>query len=107
MMRKGPQDVAHSRFLCEVPSSSPINPFHLSFFSNCSDHRGVSNMQLLIEEPEMGDRYRGQSIAGRMMWLVGGMVLTKTDFEELTENTSYYGPRTKLAGHCLVALHGR
>ena len=35
------------------------------------DHRGVSNVQMMQEEPEMGERYREKSVAGTFRSLYG------------------------------------
>ena len=55
-------------------NSDPLTMLAMTFSAliHDVDHRGVSNMQLAVEEPEMANKYEKKSIAGtfHLLWHV-------------------------------------
>lgn len=55
----------------------------LSAMIHDSDHRGVSNAQLIVEEPAMGDFYRGKSVAEQNSLDLSWSLLMSPEFSDL------------------------
>jgi hypothetical protein len=66
-------------------NSNPMALFAITFSGliHDVDHRGVSNMQLAKEEPEMGELYRQKSVAEQNSIDVAWDVLMTTQFDKL------------------------
>jgi len=66
-------------------ASDPMTSFAIVFSAliHDVDHRGVSNVQLMKEEPEMGDRYHGKSVAEQNSLDIAWDMLMHDRFEKL------------------------
>ena len=68
-------------------TSDPITHFAVVFSAliHDIDHRGVSNGQLAIENPELAERYRNQSVAEQNSVDLGWDLLMQTKYKELQQ----------------------
>lgn len=66
-------------------NSDPVTHLAIVFSAmvHDSDHRGVSNAQLMLEEPAMGEFYKGKSIAEQNSLDLSWDLLMSAEYSEL------------------------
>lgn len=83
---KGRKDVAsHLHDYTHGITSDPLLSLAITFSAliHDTDHRGVSNMQLMVETPELAALYNNKSIAEQNSLDLSWEILMQDQFEEL------------------------